>query len=57
MKKLINTWFRCEYPGCPVETDCGYEVHYQGKKILVCKECLKKIKGRGKGGVSKSVHA
>ena len=57
MKKLINTWFKCEYPGCPVETDNGYEVQYRGKKIKVCKECLKKIKGRGKGGVSKSVHA
>jgi len=55
--KKINTWFRCEYPGCPAETDIGYEVQYQGKKIRVCKECLKKIRRRGKGDVSEIVHA
>ena len=42
--KKITAWFKCEYPGCPVETDFGYEVQFQGKKILVCKACLKKIK-------------
>ncbi len=55
--KVINTWFRCEYPGCPVEIDSRYEMQYQGKKILVCKECQKKIRRREKGGVSESIHS
>jgi len=35
-----TTWFKCEYPGCPFETDVGYE--HQGKQY--CKECFKKVK-------------
>jgi len=42
--KKITAWFKCEYPDCTVESDSGYEVQYQGKKILVCKECIKKIR-------------
>jgi len=42
--KKIATWFKCEYPDCPIETDRGYEIKYKGKKIKVCEECYKKIK-------------
>jgi len=43
--KKINTWFRCEYPDCHNETDRGYEVEHEGKKIKVCEECYKKLRG------------
>jgi hypothetical protein len=55
VNKIIG-WYKCEYPGCPVETDTSYELQYQRKKILVCEGCLRKIRRRGKGGVSESVH-
>jgi len=42
--RQIKGWFRCEYPGCDVETDSGYVVMWENKKIRVCEECLKKIK-------------
>jgi len=40
MSKKISTWFKCQYPGCPFETDGGYE--HKGKQY--CKECFKKVK-------------
>ena len=40
----IKGWFRCEYPGCPVETDSGYVLMYKGERIKVCEMCYKKIK-------------
>jgi len=45
--RRIKGWFRCEYPGCPVETDYGYIVilkNVQNKKIKVCETCYKNIK-------------
>jgi hypothetical protein len=42
--KKIKTWFKCENPGCPIETDHGYEIQHKGKKIKVCVECYKKIR-------------
>ena len=42
--KKITTWFKCEYPGCHKETDHGYEIEYEGKKIKVCQECYKKTR-------------
>jgi hypothetical protein len=47
--KKITTWFKCEYPGCPVETDHGYEIQRKGKKIKLCEECFKKLKRRSHG--------
>jgi ribosome-binding protein aMBF1 (putative translation factor) len=55
--KKINTWFKCEYPGCTRESDHGYEILYQGKTIKVCEECYKKIRRKKKSGVSENVHA
>lgn len=46
MTKTTNIWFRCEYPGCSVESDTYYKVQYKGKKIKVCEGCLKKIRGK-----------
>lgn len=44
MIKIIHKWFKCQYPSCKVESDTGYEIEYKGKKIVICAECLKKIK-------------
>ena len=53
--RKITGWFCCEYPGCPVETDSGYEVEWKKKKIKVCEDCFKKCKadwvlGKIRGG-------
>jgi len=47
--RKIKGWFRCEYPGCDVETDSGYVMIWENKKIRVCKNCLKKIKEAKRG--------
>jgi hypothetical protein len=43
MPKAVKMWFRCEYPGCSVETDSGYEVMMGDVKAVVCGSCLKKL--------------
>jgi DNA-directed RNA polymerase subunit RPC12/RpoP len=55
MVKIIKTWFQCAL--CPRETDIGYEVEYQEKKIIICEECLRKIKEKEKIKVPESVLA
>ena len=52
MIKIINGWFKCAL--CPREGDTYYELQHKGKKIKVCRDCLKKIRGKGRGQ-SKSV--
>ena len=46
MIKAIAHYFKCEFPGCHFETDRGYEIEHQGKKIKICKDCYSKIKKR-----------
>jgi ribosome-binding protein aMBF1 (putative translation factor) len=46
MVKQIKTYFHCEYPGCPVETDAGFLVDIEGVKLMVCQLCMKEIKKR-----------
>jgi ribosome-binding protein aMBF1 (putative translation factor) len=41
--KKITTWYKCEGSGCNRETDNGYDIRRQGKKIMLCRECYKKI--------------
>jgi hypothetical protein len=43
MPKAVKMWFRCEYPGCSVETDTGYEVRMGEGKAVVCESCMKKL--------------
>jgi len=40
--KKIFTWSDC--PFCPNESDAGYEIDYQGKRIIICLECYKSKK-------------
>lgn len=42
--KKIATWFKCEYPECGRETDRGYEIRRQGKRIKVCETCYQTLK-------------
>ena len=44
MIKELTEYFKCEFPGCSCETDQGYEIEHQGKKIKVCEDCYSKIK-------------
>jgi hypothetical protein len=48
MVRTVRTWFRCQYQGCTVETDTGYEMLIEGKKMMVCPNCLEEIQ-RKKG--------
>ena len=48
MIRIIRQWFKCEYPNCNAEGDTGYQIVYKGEKIIVCAECLRKIKKKGK---------
>jgi hypothetical protein len=48
MVRTVKTWFRCQYQGCTVETDTGYEMLIEGKKVMVCQSCMEKIQ-RKKG--------
>jgi hypothetical protein len=54
--KKITTWRKCEYPGCPVETDHGYEIQRKGKKIKLCEGCYKKLKEK-ENAISENIHA
>ncbi len=42
--KWYEGWFQCAL--CPREEDTYYEIIFEGKKIRICQNCLKKIKRR-----------
>jgi len=44
MIKIINDYFKCAL--CPREGDRYYELQHKGRKIKVCKDCLKKIRAK-----------
>ena len=39
MAKKYNRWFKCYF--CPLETDEGRLVEYQGKIVEICLRCYK----------------
>lgn len=49
MDKKIRNYFECQYPGCHLETDRGFE----HKERLYCLSCYKKIKKEEKDGKGK----
>jgi len=51
MVRTVKTWFRCQYKGCTVETDTGYEMLIEGKKVMVCRSCMEEIQKK-RGGKS-----
>lgn len=53
MIRIIRQWFKC--CNCNAKGDTGYEIECKGKKIVVCVECLRKIKKRKKYRIASKV--